>query len=270
MTRDDALQRAWESALAQCQPPIRRDAARGALLRALALASRARGKEAQGIRRSAETTLLVVESGGSAVARRRASTQWLSFARRRLRAHESVDDLAQMMRSVGITDLAAFSRPFARAFRRAWSTERLDALAEQGPRSDRKLTERWRATLVPNEPLDAFRFAYESLRRQKWKHAIACARVAQEHKTVTTRENARLVLLASLAHERKPDVHLLRLTITSFVEAAKRGRKVWTFDWRTLAALALAYDLDDAALRAALADAWRSADPTFAATALLE
>lgn len=41
------------------------------------------------------------------------------------------------------------------------------------------------------------------------------------------------------------------------------------FDWRTLAALAIACDVDDAQLLASLADAWRAADPTFAATALL-
>jgi hypothetical protein len=262
-----ALRDAWDEARALVRPPMRRDAARAALLRVLTLAAPATNDdEAREIRIDAETTLLVVESGGTPTARKRAQAAWLAFARRRLRAGETLQNLAQMMNAVGVTTM----RPaFARAFRDAWSEERLDALAEQGPRSDRTLRAQWRTTLVPKDPALAYRFAYESLRNAKWTHAVSCARVAeQQHKTITTRENARLVLLAALHRARKRDVTLACETIASFVDGARR-RKVWMFDWRTLAALAIAHDVRDAALLSALADAWRRADPTFAATPLL-
>lgn len=264
-----ALRDAWDEARALVAPPIRRDAARAALLRVLALATSSRSEDAREVRRDAETLLLVVESGGSAAARKRGAAQWHVFARRRLRSGESVQDLAQIMHAVGIDDVASLPSQLARKLRDAWAHERLVALAERGARR----VERWSTARVPKDAAQAYRFACESLRRKKWTHAAACARVAeQQHKTAGTRENARLILLTALHRAGRGDAALVRDTIASFVAAAQRGRKVWMFDWRTLAALAIAHDIndrDDAALLQSLAHAWREADPTFAATPLL-
>jgi hypothetical protein len=244
--RSDAA-RAWDEAVALYRAPMDRDAAAKAFMKALRIAER---DDEQKLRHDSEVTLLVIESGGTAAARRRGVAHWLAFAKRRLRRGESLAGLAEMMHALGMERAPP---AIAKRFARAWANERLDAVVED---DDRRAG-----------PLSAARAAY---RRGASLDAIAPARdVDRTHRTAATRESARVLALAALARVHKPDVALLRDTITQWTQLAARGRKVWMFDWRSLAALAILSGLDDAAALHALAKAWRAADPTFAATALL-
>jgi hypothetical protein len=239
----------------------------------LALAEQSTDTGDRYYRRRCEEMIIELDLAiGDAAALERARGFWLTCARRRVLGDEQQEVflLALLMTRLQIDSLPPdIADPFARG----WAEQRLSVLAQATPLEDGDVAKHWRVDVVPEDPKEARRFARHAYRGAHWAHVEPNARavIASADASDGERCHARLLLLAALHRAGNGDAALVRAAIDDWLAMAKpkRKRDRWLMGWDHLAALTILHRINDADVVVALAQAWTTAEPHFAAPQVL-
>jgi hypothetical protein len=165
--------------------------------------------------------------------------------------------------------------------RDAWVRDRLGKLCVTQERTDGGVASRWRAGVVPSNPLEAFWFARESYRQKQWSQVLACTAVVEATRgdisrpshmkaditryTRWVRQHSKILRIAALHFAGTPDLAALRKQIEAIIARAEKvPRDAYALPWDHVAALLIAHGLvdspADAALVRSFAVAWKKGD----------
>jgi hypothetical protein len=255
----DAAKEAWDKAddLYEAEAPLAKQ--RAAAKKVIEAAGD--DEQAEYYREKAEDRLLELAGKGSAADRKRGEREWLVLARKRLPKGEvwSVARATRHLRMKRVPD------EVVHALTNAWAQDRLDKLCVSQERTDGNVKDRWRPDVVPSDALDAIRFAREAYRNEQWAQVIACVDVVDATKgdisppshikadikrnTTWAREHGRLLRIAALHLDGRPNRALLRAAIEHTLKRSEKNqRAAYALPWDTVAALIIAHGLiDDAA-----------------------